>query len=722
MPGVRSKASNFEIMGFKIPVKNWLKLQREHYREATSQHYNRLSEALDQDTQARIKQNSDRSITLLIDPSGPSRIAGIELDRSAVQTRLGERVSLICLGKRARALGGNVVRVGKEQVRVKLDEPLKVSDWVEQGEVKLKFRLKFDKSHELERRKRIERALAKFRKVSCSLSLHKSLLGDYSDRSNVCYAKARLIPMKGLKELKGNQLLAVDRSMRNRISLVEGPAGSGKTEIAAHIACSACRLRLDKIIVCSPVQSTVDKIAEMVSSTGSFLVIKLTSDGGKESGDRANSCSLEETTKRALYERARRRYTLALGKENQNIDRLVIHRQASRMANNCSSWLRQKIEQKLLRKANVVCCTTLQAGSPVLRNINFDLLIIDDAQAASELECMVPMMVRGIKQVTLLSDMRRDILMSSASMFANNRNETKMDGLVSTRKAKIKPVSKTSNHLVSVRNRQKKKCCRARKLDENLASQPGSLFERWISIGLSSVALKYQFRMHKSLAVFPNHHFNLSRLKTDANWLANQVRTNFTWLPRQDCLTALFDVTSTDKQRDAREFQYGIVKSLTEKLFLDESIESSRILVLTNVSTRCDELSRWLPAGIRCDIVGNLIGQERDYVLLTAFEDRRESFSSPDDSDYLRNEKALNLALTRARLGLFVVADCEYLVGLIDEATLSDRERKANESIHNVKRCYWAWQSLLNYYKSKNLTADLSRLNKLVQVEDIASE
>lgn len=696
-------------MGFKIPGRNWIKLKSENYKEATSQHYDRLSDELEKDAEDRMRQILNRSITVLIDLSSVDQIAGIDVDRSCVSTKVGERVSLIRLDNRE-TISGRVAAIHNEQVRVKLDNPLKANDNSKQD--KLKFRLKFDQAPELERKRRIRQALKKFRKISCSLPLHRSLLGDYSDRTNVRYAKARLIHMKGLIELKGNQLVAVDQSMRKRLSMVEGSAGSGKTVIAAHIACSASRLRLAKIIVCSTVQSTVDRIAEMIASTGSFSVIRL----GPECSDKRDpgsqsSTSLEEATNRALYERARRRYLASFDKQHQKVDQVAIHKQASRMARQCSPWLRKKLEHKLLRKADVVCCTAIQAGSPILRGIKFDMLIIDDAQVASTLDCMVPLMVRGIKQVTLLGDVRRDILTSRSKSSLNNRSKRNdpFEAISPRKEAKVKSVSKSSR-ISNFKSRIANKIGVEEKLVTNLGEQarrPGSLFERWLSFGLSTVALKYQFRMHRHLVVFPNHYFYLSRLKTDITTnecLAKQVDGDFSWLPKRECSTALFDVSSSETNLDR---QYKIVKLLVDKLVLREKIDKSRICVLTNNRENCRKLDCNLDDDVECITVNDCVGQERDYVILTAFQDTNSEQTKADNFDYMRNETALNMALTRARLGFFVVADCNHLSGMIDEAVSSDKQEQTD-----VKRCFWAWQSLINYYRTKNLTAENLKLDQ----------
>lgn len=682
-------------MGSLKPVKQWIEHRQNNYKPATGDYLSTLSESIDRDTKEKLRKLKSRSIVVEISKSllegAANSIDGLTISRlSLPDAREGQRIQLnhrVDTNAGKNLASGYITRVNAGEVRIKLDQPLK-----DGGE----FTIEMDDSEILERKKRVESCLWRLKDLTCSISIHKCLLGHYDDSSNNKHSSARVFCLKDLDQPKGRQVDVVEQALKKRIFLVEGAAGSGKTLVAANIACSMTRLRKAKILVCSPIQATVNKIARLISATNCIQVVQMpTRDNQPLKYDRYLSeevghsesvrCNLDTLVAEAVYEGALERFR-GLSEYETPKEMELNERRAIKVVANCSTWLRRKHERRILMNADIVCCSLLQAGSPILKAIKFDMLIIDDAHMASELDCIVPMMAKGLKQVTLLGEMRRNILLARSTGQQIQQDE------VEELYEEIGPDSRRSKTIVRRRKR-----ILGRAENANQIREPGGLFERWLLMGLTSMALKYQYRMHQSIASFPNYHFYLSRLKSDkANNEELIQRINkefkegeeskFDWLPRKKCLTALFN-----RQQNENNDIYSTVRDIIKKL---DAWESS-IAIICNIPALSTGVSFH---GAQVGQVDNFYGQERDYIIVLALESDEDKENNNNntlfDSNFLRNDLALNVALTRAQLGLFIVADLTKLIPLN-----SDRPDTDTSTSNYCK----SWIELVKHYSTNKL-------------------
>ena len=60
--------------------------------------------------------------------------------------------------------------------------------------------------------------------------------------------------------------------------------------------------------------------------------------------------------------------------------------------------LKRQVERELLQEAEVICCTCVGVGDPILSKFRFKTVLIDESTQATEPECMVPI-VLGSRQV-----------------------------------------------------------------------------------------------------------------------------------------------------------------------------------------------------------------------------------------------------------------------------------------------------------------------------------
>ncbi|CAA3026414.1 Hypothetical predicted protein [Olea europaea subsp. europaea] len=706
----------------------------------------------------------------------------------------------------------------------------------------------------------IEEILHNFQKLKCNQALHKNLMGIYDERSDLMVNdRTRVLTTLGA-ELRlrpnGQQRAAIEQALKRRLTLVEGPAGSGKTLVAALIAANACRLRQSRVLVCSPIQATVNKLTELLLDlVGGLQVIKLPEDANAKTrnsrpaplgrrtserrprGSRAGSSSASSTL------RKRNSYLdgggcgggvddddYALGEQLANeasrchLDKIVddeiyleayarskdtlghsheqLHAHAYRMVSGCSLLKRREMELKMISKANVVCCTTVQAGSYLLKGSEFDLLILDDQHVTSELDSLVAIMTKGIKQVTLLSDTRRRIRLArsrlsarsskqrlstakpqqqqqqpliSGDASASSRNSvveqqptastptsdlTNSDSLrrkgqvngTSSRTRRRPSLSSSSSSSgsssgpVSFRGSQKSKSL------PNISLEPGNLFERLLSVGLPTVDLRIQYRCHSVLSNFFGHHFYAGRLKDDrraVEKLSAEIESslllseeNFSWLPNRKYLTAMFNVDSqasdsaTEKSDNQNHNPNALevkVEEIINRLLVDENIQESRVGVIYNRHSLV-ERARQRSSGLddlKRSTIDGFIGQDKDFVILVAGGPKMGSndnnnlsgtssdakshlgMTSEIQCDFRNHDVTLNWALTRAKLGLFLVTEDVDLASQAESNGKGDENGEATTSTtENVVApptpgtgCP-SWLELVRYYVDNKLAVD----------------
>lgn len=84
----------------------------------------------------------------------------------------------------------------------------------------------------------------------------------------------------------------------------------------------------------------------------------------------------------------------------------------------------KKLENEIILKSKVVCCTLNIAGSEKLKMLkgHVDVLIIDEACQSAEPSCIIPMEFNP-KRIILVGDQKQ----LAATTFSNNASTTKYD-------------------------------------------------------------------------------------------------------------------------------------------------------------------------------------------------------------------------------------------------------------------------------------------------------
>lgn len=287
----------------------------------------------------------------------------------------------------------------------------------------------------------------------------------------------------------------------------------------------------------------------------------------------------------------------------------------------------------ILGDARVVCATLSVAGSQDLTGFagGFDTVVVDEASQAVELSTLIPLKLM-CKRLILVGDPRQ----LPATVFSKVALELKYDQ---------------------------------------------SLFQRLERAGTKINMLSVQYRMHPLIAKFPSDAFYDGALK---NW-DGVLKACVPPLPYYDlpifkpCV--LFSLDSADSvsgtsrvNRDEADFIVQLV-DLLRMLFaqLPEYQWTDKIAVISPYLEQvklCEKLLKallgvdpTLPCPIDVGTVDGFQGREKDLVIFSAVRSQLVGDTSVKKArvGFLADRRRMNVALTRARLNMWVVGNGRYL-------------------------------------------------------------
>lgn len=371
--------------------------------------------------------------------------------------------------------------------------------------------------------------------------------------------------------LSGNQQKAVRFALSQRVSLIHGPPGTGKTRTLIALVYSLVKAG-EQVLVCAPSNTATDHLFEALDSVLGEGVWRL------RNGVMKNNNGHEESLK-----------------EMDDIPR------------------RSFSHGNTISK-NVLCCTCIGSGikfDQVWENDRFDNVIIDEAAQASEPETLIPI-VRGSKKLVLFGD-----------------------------ECQLGPV-----------------------VTDDEARQSGlaySMFRRLLRLDFPSFLLDEQYRINSKIweaTSKPFYHGKVRSFVQDGNEIAGCPE--FPW-PKPG-YPIMFWSCRGEEIRDPsgsirnREEAIRVLKVV--RRFLDLGVEHERIGVITFYDAQRGEINKRLRrSGLRIQAhnVDSFQGHESDFIILSCVR-------SNDHGDVgFLDLRRMNVALTRAKLGLVVIGNDETL-------------------------------------------------------------
>jgi regulator of nonsense transcripts 1 len=372
---------------------------------------------------------------------------------------------------------------------------------------------------------------------------------------------------------------------------------------------------MGQVLVTAPSNVAVDQLTEKIAATG-LKVVRLASKTRE-----ATSSSVDHLCLHVMVPQA-------AGDEFSKLQRLKdeIGELSERDQKKYRS-LRNRTEREILQAADVICCTCVGAGDPRLKNFRFRQVLIDEATQAIEAEALIPIAM-GAKQVVFVGD-----------------------------HCQLGPVV----------------MCKA-------AAKAGltqSLFERLVLIGNRPIRLQVQYRMHPALSEFPSNMFYEGSLQNGVTEADRQLlnmpgftgKEDFPWpVPSKPMffysITGMEEISASGTSYLNRTEASYVEKVVTHLLRL--GVTPSQIGVITpydgqkkyvsEYMRRSGALAHTLYEAIEVASVDAFQGREKDFILVSCVRS-----SESQGIGFLSDPRRLNVALTRARLGIILLGNPRVL-------------------------------------------------------------
>lgn len=424
---------------------------------------------------------------------------------------------------------------------------------------------------------------------------------------------------KANREIKGNktplndsQWNAVSRALAQRFTMIQGPPGTGKTTTIAAIVYNSVKQKKGRLLVCGPSNVTVEHLTHCILRTGVKTVRLMARNlDGIPSDPKVDAC----TVNNMIYTRN----TRESDRLNELRDKLESE-SLSKKEESEYDELRTEIERDICSEADVVCCTTVTAGSKALEKMTFDIVVVDEATQAVEPHLLIPIL-HGSKQVVLVGD------------------HFQLGPTIASR-------------------------------DASGAGLGVTILERLCQLGNLPIRLEVQYRMHPALCEFPSNAFYDGSL---INGVSASDRTPgravFRW-PKPETPLMFWHVEGEEERGELTTTYINTneahqVSQVVKKL-LQAGVQPGSIGVITPYSAQMNYLRDYLNAMadispefvelIQIASVDAFQGGEKDYIILSCVRTKRGG-----KIGFLSDRRRLNVAITRARNGLIIIGNVRAL-------------------------------------------------------------
>ncbi|PAV72698.1 hypothetical protein WR25_15094 [Diploscapter pachys] len=414
--------------------------------------------------------------------------------------------------------------------------------------------------------------------------------------------------IQGLPPFNSFQQAAIKMAINNRVAIIEGPGGTGKTDVLAAIAFHLSKnLKEDEILfVCSPSNAAADECALRIMKTG-LNPVRVVAESRQ---------MLESRVPDILLHRLIRDI---LPTEFKKLDNIKKKRKLNNGEQQRFKELKTQAELEIIRQRRIVCCTTSSSAMEILREFKPVAIIVDEAGQGSISNVLVPVMT-GANQLILVGD------------------TAQLPPLVTSPKA----------------------------LSAGLGV---SLMERLGEFGLPKEMLRVQHRMVPSLSAFPNEQFYGGLLLDGENTeKLVSYSSKWKWIDVSNpkaFLSSFYEETKVGRSiGNDGQAKEAIV--LANKLIIS-GIDPSDIAILSFYDGQRRIISRLIRdpiystrdkklREIEVSTVDSFQGRENKYIIVCTVR-----CNERNKLGFISDRRRINLALTRPQAGLFILGNYELL-------------------------------------------------------------
>lgn len=438
--------------------------------------------------------------------------------------------------------------------------------------------------------------------------------------------------------LNDSQRSAIMQAAINRCSIVQGPPGTGKTHVSVHILQAWVGIfGLKPVLATSDSNIAVDNIAEGLGRAGVKVVRLGRPDKFREHLEDIALDNLLAKKKKAkaaaaAIEKAR--------KEEENVAKEGVFAKVEEETTAVSSatekpkkakseWIEEhdqkkkqrqedfKLRKEILQDADVICVTTTSSGGEILRGFKFQGILIDEVAQATELSAIVPIVLRGTRQLVLVGD------------------HCQLPPSVVSREAELRGLSL-------------------------------SLYQRLANSGLKPGFLDIQYRSHPQIVEFSAKVFYQDALKSGIDASSRPLPAGVPW-PNPEVPIAFFESSAAevvDGESKSNPQEVNHVLALVQQALASGELGPEDVGIVTpymaQVRALRKTLREWLPPDQRRLLeiasVDNFQGREKELIIFSAVRSNHRG-----NVGFLADWRRLNVMLTRARRGLVVIGNAKTL-------------------------------------------------------------
>lgn len=440
-----------------------------------------------------------------------------------------------------------------------------------------------------------------------------------------------------IRDLNNSQKQAVQQALSRTCTIVQGPPGTGKTHVSVKVLqLWSQTMGLKPLLATSDSNVAVDNIAEGLHKLG-VKAVRV----GRAEKVRGH---LEDITLEAIFQRKKEEKELERVAEEELLmpeeeeeeeaepqPKAAEEDAESKKPATPEQEMQQEHAKKrkqrqedfearmdILRDMEVICATTMNAGGDFLSRFRFHGVLLDEVAQATEVSSIVPVVLRGAKQLVLVGD------------------HCQLPPSVISREAELRGLSL-------------------------------SVYTRLVNVGVEPHFLDTQYRSHPRIAEFSARCFYGGSLRSGIPGSARPPPRGVPW-PNPLVPVAFFEVSKAetlDGESKANPAEAQHVCDLVFEVLAQGELEFSDIGVVTPYMAQVRLLRRMFRDALPEDrhtklleiaSVDNYQGREKDLIIFSAVRSNRRG-----NVGFLADWRRLNVMLTRARRGLVVFGSAKTL-------------------------------------------------------------